>query len=295
MRRDRRTLLLIAGVVALVAAAAAIGIALTRDDEHSPRLPGRVAVRDGCGLRHMWPDGSDQREQCLDGIWDAVSLSWNGEKLAWDTETQGIRVAGQDGANPGTPPLPMGANFGPTLSPDGEKLAFLHSPRDDGLYDIWVASVEAQDAEQLTTTRNISGVSWSPKGDLIAYVQNWSEETLEGQVSLIRPNGEDARTLVDGDAPEWSPDGERLVYVHNEGIWTVGKDGKDAKRVVPNGHSPAWSRNGKEIAFMRAERCGKPVCQEHVFLVSPDGGSPRQIGPRFKEERSVLWLPDPFE
>jgi Tol biopolymer transport system component len=297
MTRDRRILFLTVGVVVLLAAAAAVGIALARsDDDDGPKLPGRIAVRHECGLLHMWGDGTDQRSMCLDQVFDAVSLSWNGEKLAWDTRAgKEIMIGSSDGSQPSVPPLPPGVNDIPSLSPDGEEVAFLHSVRDDGRYDIWVGSTSAADAEQLTSSRNVSDVTWSPKGDLIAYVQNWSEETLEGQVSLIRPDGEDDRTLVDGDAPTWSPEGKTLAYVHDRGIWTVGTDGAGARQIVENGHSPAWSRDGTLIAFMRAERCGKAVCPERVFVVFPDGTGQRQVGPRFADERRVLWLPDPNE
>jgi Tol biopolymer transport system component len=191
--------------------------------------------------------------------------------------------------------VPQGANFGPSLSPDGKRVAFLHSARDDGRYDIWVGDVDANNAEQVTNTPNVSDVVWSPKGDWLAYVQNWSDETLEGQISLVRPDGDGDKTLVGGDTPEWAPDGKQIVYVHNGSIWTVGSDGKDAKRIIPNGYSPAWSRDGEQIAFMRAERCDEPPCREHVFLAFTNGTDVRQIGPAFAEERAVLWLRDPFE
>jgi Tol biopolymer transport system component len=301
MRNRSRNVLFFGGLVALavIAAAVAVGIAVAGGDEESkPRYPGRIAVRDGCGLTHFFQDGTDQKELCLTDVWDAVSVSWNGDKLAWDTRNQGIRVGNYD--DPSAPialPAPLGANYAPTLSPDSERTAFLHSVRDDGLYDIWVgdASGTVANAEQVTTTRNVSDVSWSPKGDWLAYVQNWSEETLEGQISLVRPDGTDAHTLVRGDAPEWAPDGKHLVYVHNGSIWTIGTDGKDAQMIVPNGHSPAWSRDGEQIAFMRAERCAQAVCPEHVFLSFTNGTDVRKIGPQFAEERAVLWLPDPFE
>lgn len=297
MTKKRRNLLLVAGLVALVAvgAAAAVGMALGRDEDGKPRHPGRIAVRHDCGIVHFWPDGSDQRTLCLSDAWDAVSQSWNGEKLAWDTRASGLRIADEDGENEYNLSLPQGANFGPTLSPDGKRFAFLHSARDDGRYDIWVGDVDANNAEQVTNTRNVTDVVWSPKGDWLAYVQNWSIETFEGQITLVRPDGDDARTLVSGDTPEWAPDGKHLVYVHNQSIWTVGSDGEDAKRIIPNGHSPAWSRDGEQIAFMRAERCAEPPCEEHVFLASTNGTDVREIGPAFPEERAVLWLPDPFE
>ena len=232
---------------------------------------------------------------CLEGVWDAVSISWDGGNLAWDTRSEGIRVGNADGQGVLNTALPLGTNFVPSLSPDGEKIAFLHSARDDGLYDIWVGSVTRQDAEQVTNTRNVSDVAWSPKGDWLAYVQNWSDETLEGQISLVRPSGDDAKILVDGDAPSWSPDGKQLAFVHDGAIWTIGIDGTARRRVVQNGHSPAWSRDGKQIAFMRAENCGKALCPERVFVVFTDGNGERQVGPTFSEERRIIWLRDANE
>jgi Tol biopolymer transport system component len=299
MTKRRGNLFLFGGliVLALVAAAVAVGIAVGRDEDSGPRLPGRIAVRDGCGLTHFWQDGTDKRELCLPEVWDAVSLSWNGEMLAWDTRERGLRVGNiDDPSEPFEILTPRGANYAPSLSPDAKRAAFLHSPRDDGRYDIWVAAAGgAENAEQVTNTRNVSDVSWAPKGDWLAYVQNWSDETLEGQISLVRPDGEDAHTLVRGDAPEWAPDGKHLVYVHNSSIWTISSDGDDAKMIIPNGHSPAWSRDGKQVAFMRAERCAKAVCPERVLHASIDGSGVSQVGPRFPEERILLWLPDPFE
>jgi Tol biopolymer transport system component len=298
MIKGSKNLFLLGGLVALalVVAAVGVGIAVGRDDDSAPSLPGRIAVRDGCGLTHFWQDGTDQRELCLADVWDAVSLSWNGDKLAWDTENQGLRVGEDDGTGEVTLSAPTGANYGPSLSPDAKRTAFLHSTRDDGRYDIWVGDAGGEaDAEQVTNTRNVSDVSWSPKGDWLVYVQNWSDETLEGQISLVRPDGEEAHTVVRGDAPEWAPDGKQLVYVRNRSIWTIDSDGENAKMIIRNGHSPAWSRDGKQIAFMRAERCPQAVCRERVFHASTDGTGVRQVGPRFPDERIVLWLPDPNE
>ena len=296
MTARRRRALLGVGLLVLLAVVLA-ALALGRDGSHGPRLPGRIAVRDGCGLRHMWPDGTDRRRLCLSDIWVAVSLSWNGKRLAWDTAkgSNGILVADATGFDPRPVPLPPGTNADPSLSPDGNKVAFLHSPRDDGLYDVWVGSTTVDNAEQLTNTRNASTVSWSPTGDWIAYVTGWSDETLEGQITLVRPNGEDVRKLIAGDDPEWAPSGKELAFFHDGGIWTVGSDGKGARLVVRDGHSPAWSRDGKQIAFMRAEKCGKPVCKERLYLAFADGTKAHAVGPTFASERQVLWLPDPNE
>ena len=140
MSRRVRILVIVAGLVVLAAVVAAIGFAFTRgDDSHKPRYPGRIAVRAGCGLRHMFFDASDQKLMCLQDVFDTVSVSRNGDNLAWDTKSGNvIMVSGADGTSPVTAPVPPGTNAAPSLSPDGKKIAFLHSPNNDGKYDIWV-------------------------------------------------------------------------------------------------------------------------------------------------------------
>jgi dipeptidyl aminopeptidase/acylaminoacyl peptidase len=294
MKFGRRSIVLLSGLVLAAAVAVALAWAFGRDGDDLPRFPGRIAVRAGCGLTHMYSDGTDRRQMCLPELWAAVSVSKNGERLAWDT-TAGIYTATADGVNPVLSPLPPGANFDPSLAPDGEELAFLHSPRDDGRYDIWVGSTSANDAEQLTNTRDVSTLDWSPTGDWIAFVRGWSEATLEGDIVLIRPSGDDETLLTRGDSPTWAPDGSALAFARSGSIWTIDADGSDPRLLVRNGESPAWSRDGKLIAFMRELSCGKPVCKQRVFVIGATGGPARPVGPEFEAPRSPLWLPDPFE
>jgi Tol biopolymer transport system component len=297
VNRRLRILIIAVACVVLAFVVATLGYAFTRGGgPHKPRYPGRLAVRDGCGLRHMFFDASDQRMMCLQDVFDTVSVSRNGDKLAWDTTGgQSILVSGVDGQTPVNVPVPLGSNSAPSLAPDATKIAFLHSPRNDRKYDIWVTSTTVPNAEQETNTRNVSDVVWSPTGDWLTYVQNWSPDTLEGQISLVRPNGDDSHTVTEGDAPDWSPDGKKLVYVHNGSIWTINADGSDAHLLIPNGHAPAWSRDGELIAFMRAEKCGKNICPEHSYLAFANGTDPNPVGPEYANERQIVWLPDPFE
>lgn len=295
MKLGRRSIILLSGLVLLGIVAAALAFAIGRDDDDDfPSYPGRIAVRDGCGVRHMFFNGDDQRELCLPNVWAVLSVSWDGKRIAWDTGT-GISIANADGFNPLPILLPSGANFAPSLSPDADEVAFLHSARDDGRYDLWVGSTSIDNAEQVTNTRDVSTVAWSPADGWIAYVKGWSEATLEGEIVLIRPDGDDERLLTRGDAPTWAPDGSRLAFVHTGGIWTIDADGSDLRMLVRNGESPAWSRDGKAIAFMREVPCGKPVCKQRVFVVGATGGSATGVGPTYEGPRSPVWLPDPFE
>jgi Tol biopolymer transport system component len=300
LRMRRRTLLIAGAIVILVAAAAGVGLALTRDGDDSPKLPGRIAVIDGCGLKHMWSDGTDQRELCLPGVWESVTLSFNGKTLAWDSSKgsqSGIMIAKSDASDQRQLPLPGTVNVAPTLSPDGRRLAFLHSAADDGRYDVWStdATSTSDVAEQVTAVHNVSFVAWSPKDDWLAYVKDWSEETLEGKIMLVRPNGDDEHLLGTGDQPAWAPDGKTLAFVHAGSLWRVARDGSQRRPLTRNGEAPAWSRDGKQVAFMREEKCGGPDCKERVFLVFADGSGPRSVGPRFSPGHRLLWLPDPNE
>jgi len=300
LRMRRRTLLITGALVVLVAVAAGVGLALTRDGDDGIDLPGRIAVIDGCGLKHMWSDGTDQRELCLPGIWESVSLSFNGKTLAWDTSKgsqSGISIAKPDATDERQLPLPGTVNVAPSLSPDGRRVAFLHSAADDGRYDVWSTDANSTSdvAEQVTAVRNVSFVAWSPKDDWLAYVKDWSEETLEGKIVLVRPNGDDEHLLGAGDQPAWAPDGKTLAFVRDGNIWTVARDGSQRRLLTRKGEAPAWSRDGKQVAFMREEKCGGPDCKERVFLVFANGGDPRSVGPRFSAGHRLLWLPDPNE
>jgi Tol biopolymer transport system component len=295
MKIGRRTIVLLSGLVLLgIVAAAAVFLVVRDGDDDLPRYAGRVAVRDGCGVRHMFFTGEDERELCLPNLWAVLSVSQNGERIAWDTGT-GISIANSDGFNPVAVFLPPGSSFAPSLSPDADEMAFLHSSRDDGRYDLWVGSTSLDNAEQVTNTRDVSTVAWSPTDGWIAYVKGWSEDTLEGDILLVRPDGSDERLLTRGDAPTWAPDGSRLAFVHGRAIWTIDADGSDARILVANGEAPAWARDGRIIAFMRAVPCGKPVCKERVFIVGATGGPARGIGPTFDGPLLPVWLPDPFE
>ena len=305
MTLSRRALFLLSGL-AIAVIAAALGVLLaTRGDDGGRKFAGRIAVVNGCGLLDMFADGRNRKRLCLSHFWAAASVSDNGKTLAWDTlekSKSGIVVAALDvkfteAKNEQQLPVPAGANAEPTLSPDGNTVAFLHSPKDDGRYDIWTtpATTTTERAEQVTATRSVSTAAWSPLGDWIAYVRNWSEETLEGDIVLVRPDGADERRLGKGDAPSWAPDGRRLVFVRNQDIWTMRSDGTASRLLVPNGHAPAWSRDGKLIAFARELKCGQPVCRERIFLQFATGGEPRPLGPTLPGIQRLLWLPDPSE
>ena len=107
---------------------------------------------------------------------------------------------------------PQIVNGDPTWSHDGTRVAFTgHSDtgaRDQALFvmDATPAGVPRLIAE------HVSGSSWSPAGDLIAFTD------FDGHVRMTAPDGTGQRTLATF-APDtefrylsWSPDGKRLAF-----------------------------------------------------------------------------------
>ena len=76
--------------------------------------------------------------------------------------------------------------------------------------------------------------------------------------------------------PALSPDGSTLVFAWGGDLWTVPSTGGQAKPLTRNpavDRDPVFSPDGKRIAFV-SDREGSP----QPFVMSSDGGMPRQVG-----------------
>jgi TolB protein len=112
-------------------------------------------------------------------------------------------------------PVPLAvsdsADFSPTWSPDGRRIAFV-SWR-DGNQDIYVVSLDDGSVFNLTNTpnRHEDYPAWSPDGTVLAYsaVEAGSETVFIKPVD--DPNAE-AAAFRRGRTPAWSPDGSSIVF-----------------------------------------------------------------------------------
>ncbi len=97
-------------------------------------------------------------------------------------------------------------------------------------------------------TRDTPEAHWSGRGDALVVSQGTQAYT---RVAIADARGAITRVLVQGGGygsgrpGVWggcfSPSGSRIAYCKDRAIWTIGVDGKNARRIVANAGEPAWA------------------------------------------------------
>lgn len=142
---------------------------------------------------------------------------------------------------------------------------------------IYTVAPTGADRRRLTGSRRYSSYepAYSPRGKRIVFVRAFSQRDLW----TMRGNGGAKRRLTstrgeDESSPAWSPDGSEIAFevdkpLTAQGIWIVGSDGRQARRLTTGSDShPTWSPDGSEIAFARSGA---------VYSVPAAGGAPTQL------------------
>ena len=91
----------------------------------------------------------------------------------------------------------------------------------------------------------------------------------------------------------FSPDGQWIVYINYPELtlWRSRIDGSQRMQLTywpVYATLPNWSPDGKEIAFVGTEQ-GRPW---KIYLISPEGGTPKELVPQDRQEADATWSPD---
>jgi dipeptidyl aminopeptidase/acylaminoacyl peptidase len=191
----------------------------------------------------------------------------------------------------------------PQISPDGKKIVYVRrfaDPMTDRRYaNLWIINSDGSDHRPLTTgNRNDVSPRWSPDGTRLAYLSDGDGK----QQIYIRwmDSGQTARITNLDQAPDalnWSPDGKMLSF----SALVLGKGPHLADLPAPpSGAKWADPPSAYDRLVYRFNGVGylKPGYMQ-IFVVSTDGGSPRQIsngnfpngGNEFGPSRAS-WTPD---
>jgi dipeptidyl aminopeptidase/acylaminoacyl peptidase len=185
----------------------------------------------------------------------------------------------------------------PQVKPDGSQIAYVRATYSD-MTDRARRSIWLVDSASGAQTPLISGPGsamrprWSPDGKRLAYVA-----VEDGKPQLFvrwMSTGESARVAEVPEAPgeiAWSPDGRYLAFtrfVEDEGV----KFGAPLKK--PEGAK--WAEPLKVITKLHYRQDGEGYLRpgfDQVFLVSADGGAPRQLTfGSYDNGGSLSWTPD---
>jgi len=157
-------------------------------------------------------------------------------------------------------------NTSPTISPQGDKIAFISNR--NYFFDVYIMNAidgtiikklvkgnRSADFEQLNVVT--PGLSWSPDGSKIALSAKADGNDI---VYIIDVNSEDKETLpikLDGiKSLSWSPDGKYLAFIghtpYQSDVYIYNFDNKKLTNLtndVFTDNDPSWSPDSKEIFF----------------------------------------------
>jgi len=193
--------------------------------------------------------------------------------------------------------LPDARMIFPTLSPDGERVAFIDGV-DQSLWTLELKSRRARRVASQAYASNVGRPTWSPDGRTIALadIQRISTRFREGR-NLIRtvdvetgewsfhePGPLPAQLSERFEAgPVWSPDGEWMAFVMNSVLHVLPVDARgaptgEARRLTDHlADMPSWGPDGTLVYLSRGR----------LRTIRMDGSQGREIPVELRWERAV--------
>jgi hypothetical protein len=281
-----------------VADGGAIGAATATSDSAGVARAGSWTLGPGEGLQQLRVRVGDAEtvvNALASAIWDRVPGSWaNPFELVLTRGDQIHRMRAD-----GTGVLQVtasGVNGSPVWSPDGRRIAFLHSddPTGHGA-DVWLMESDGSNKVRLTSSESYGGgplcptIAWSPDGTRLAVSTGGP---YASELTVIDTAGVPyTSSVIQGRGSAWSPDGQRIAIVRPSGddgyesIWTMNADGSDQRQLTPPGGwvcSVSWTPDGLGVAF---------TDNGTIHVVNLDGSGSRTIETTQKVQ-TIDWSPD---
>ena len=214
-----------------------------------------------------------------------------------------------------------GVELYPSISPDGNHVAFMWTGPNQENRDIWLQQIGAGPPLRLTTDpRSDFNPVWSPDGHWIAFVRGESAGNLvqgNREVRLIRPLGGPERKLVEIRVGEpyfnpvyltWCPDSTCLVVTDSpvegkpDALFVVSIETGEKRRLTDpqpplmGDSNPAVSPDGHSLVFRRITGWG---ASDLYWLPLGRGltvaGQPRRLAHATAGAEYPAWLPDGTE
>lgn len=185
----------------------------------------------------------------------------------------------------------------PQISPDGKQIVYARS-RYDIMKDrersiLWLVNADGGEQRPLTSggDRNETSPRWSPDGGRIAYVSN-AEGSSEIHVRWLASGVDGVITHVEHgpSSLSWSPDGKSIAF-----MMFVPEPPKSFVTLPAKPDGADWgppTRYTESLVYRRDGGGDVPSGHAHIFVVSADGGAPRQLTNGPFTDGSPTWAPD---
>ncbi|MET7520621.1 amidohydrolase family protein [Streptomyces sp. NPDC005480] len=235
--------------------------------ETGSRYAVHVLSADG-GARKVWTEGNAQEAQ--------PAWTPDGKAIVFTSGTnsapQTIERVEADGSRKVLAKVDSGFVAGPSLSPDGDRLAYVHltttgtsvvvdgkavSGADEDVFPLpvrWIGKDELLYTADGKIRRRALGAG---KAEEIPFRASVHVPTVEERPSTRDFDSTAARPVRGIVGPELAPDGDRVAFAALGDIWVMRRGGRP-EAVVSDGHhntSPTWSPDGASIAYV-SDRSG---------------------------------------
>ena len=182
----------------------------------------------------------------------------------------------------------------PRLSPDGKQIIYGRRWADK-MNDRWETTqwIMNVDGTKNRVLMNGGPVEWSPDGSRVAYTAPGQPSGSQVFVKWMDAEGAVSQLTRLTQAPsnlQWSPDGKWIAFnmlVPKVERWNI------PMPAAPNGAK--WTEPPRVVTQLDYRQDGlgfTPSGHTHIFVVSADGGSPRQVTSGDWNHTAPQWMPD---
>jgi len=200
-----------------------------------------------------------------------------------------------------------GKEYQPAVSGDGSRVAYVWETGETQKAGIWVREGIERPARRIAGGEDsYSSPVWSPEGRRLAYLRF---RGASGAVVVAPLDGGPQRVLgsvfpsrygLANRHLDWSPDGQWLAVDDADspheafGIFLISVSGGERKRltrpenIIIGDVAPRFSPDGRTVSFIRAFH----RAYQELFVVSVEGGTPRQLTNDGKQISDQDWMPD---